>query len=215
MRCPVLAANSVDMYGLSKVEGDKKNYSKLFASVSAYIILHTSNRFKCIQAFGQHLSNEDIVTFVEQNKDELSDSIGKISKLKNESSKTYVTDSHSFFVYQMHKLFDQEKITDFVNIVYGNKIANNPDTCPATKLKNSLMANSVRKFGTKYNTKDLLGLWIDASNKFMAGLEMKPKARLIGRPNNSELINVKFAGELNEKAVNFFNSAKLISTETV
>lgn len=202
-------ANSLDVYGLSKVAGDKKNYSKLLASVSAYIILHNNNNFKAVQAFGKYLSNEDIVNFVNTNHSELLNSVKTVLSLSNDSSKKYVTDSHAFFIYQMHKFFNKERISNFIDIVYGNKISETPDTCPATKLKNALIKNSVIKFGTKFNTKDLLGLWIDASNKYMAGEEMKAKARLTGRPNSAALVNVKFSGELNDEAVKFFNSASL------
>lgn len=208
-------SNSLQMSGLGKLilpNGKTKDVSKLLASVSAYIILHQTNRFKMIQAFGNVITNDEIVDFVSDNEAELMDSVKIVLDIVDNCE--YVTKAHMFFIYQMHKFFNNGKITDFINIVCGNKNSANPDTCPATKLRNELRKNNAKKFGTKFNTKDLLGLTIDASNKYMKGQEMKANRKLIGRPNGAEILGVQFSGELTDEATKFFNSA-LLTTETV
>ena len=199
-------ANSLQMMqlGLKETKGRKKDYSKLLASVSAYIILHQTNRFNNIQAFGNIITHDESVDFVQKNEQELMESVTYLTGLTKNCK--YVQDTHLFFVYQMHKFFNKRRITQFINIVCGNEVAENPVTCPATKLRDVLQENAIKKFGTKFNTKDLLGLVIDASNKFMKNVEMKPRKKLVGRPNGSNLINVQFSGDLNEKATNFFNT---------
>jgi hypothetical protein len=199
-------ANSLQMMnlGLKEAKGKKRDYSKLLASVSAYIILHQTNRFNNIQAFGNIITNDEIVDFVQKNEDELMESVLYVTGLSKNCK--YAQDTHLFFVYQMHKFFNKRRITQFINIVCGNEVAQNPTTCPATKLRDVLQENAMKKFGLKFKTKDLLGLMIDASNKFMKNVEMKPRKKLVGRPNGSNLINVQFSGDLNEKALNFFNT---------
>jgi hypothetical protein len=201
-------ANSLQMMGLGiiTVKGKKKDYTKLLASVSAYIILHQTNRFNSVQAFGNLITNDEIVAFVQKNEQELMESVQYVTNLSKDCR--YVQDSHLFFVYQMHKFFNKKRITQFMNIVCGNEVSENQETCPATKLRDVLQANAIKKFGTKFNTKDLLGLMIDASNKFMKNIEMKPNKKLTGRPNGSNLINVQFCGDLNDKAINFFNTVE-------
>lgn len=200
-------SDSLQMMGLGvETNGKKtKSYSKLLASVSAYIILHQTNQFSKIQAFGNIITNDEIVEFVKNNEDELLSSAKTVLKITKDCS--YVQDTHMFFVFQMHKFFNQKRIVEFINIVCGKELSDNPDNCPATKLRSILLKNATRKFGTKFNTKDLLGLVIDASNKFMARIETK---RIIGRPNGVELINVKLVGEMNDKAMTFFNSATTV-----
>ena len=201
-------ANSLQMMNLASkdVKGKKKDFSKLLASVSAYIILHQTNRFNNIQAFGNIITNDEIVTFVDKNHDELLESASIVTNLSKNCK--YVQNTHLLFVYQMHKFFNKKRITQFINIVCGNEVAQNPLTCPATKLRDVLQQNAIKRFGTKFNTKDLLGLMIDASNKFMKNVEMKPNKKLVGRPNGSNLINVQFSGDLNEKATSFFNTVE-------
>lgn len=204
-------AHSLQMLGLGIVEGKvrgkttKKDYSKLLSSVSAYIILHQTNRFDHIQAFGKFVTNDEITAFVEKNYEELMESVQYVSNLVKD--RKYVQTSHLFFVYQMHKFFNKKRITQFINIVCGNEVSENPATCPATKLRDTLQANAIKK-GTKFQTKDLIGLMIEASNKFMNNIEMKANRKLSGRPNGSNLINVQFSGDLNEKAIKFFNSVE-------
>lgn len=201
-------ANSLQMMNLASkdIKGKKKDFSKLVASVSAYIILHQTNRFKNIQAFGNIITNDELVAFVDKNHDELLESGVVVTNLSKNCK--YVQNTHLLFVYQMHKFFNKKRITQFINIVCGNEVAENPSTCPATKLRDVLQQNAFKKFGTKFNTKDLLGLVIDASNKFMKNIEMKPNKKLVGRPNGSNLINVQFSGDLNEKATSFFNTVE-------
>jgi hypothetical protein len=201
-------ANSLQMMNLASkdIKGKKKDFSKLLASVSAYIILHQTNRFNNIQAFGNIITNDELVDFVDKNHDELLESALFVTNLSKNCK--YVQNTHLLFVYQMHKFFNKKRITQFINIVCGNEVAQNPLTCPATKLRDVLQQNAIKKFGTKFNTKDLLGLMIDASNKFMKNVEMKPNKKLVGRPNGSNLINVQFSGDLNEKATSFFNTVE-------
>ncbi len=75
--------------------------------------------------------------------------------------------------------------------------------------KNELIKNATKVSGAKFNTKDLLGLSIDASNRYMAQEEMSAKKKLVGRPNGSNLVTVKLQGELNDKANEFFGAVKL------
>ena len=201
-------ANSLQMMGLgiTTVKGKKKDYTKLLASVSTYIILHQTNRFNAVQAFGNVITNDEIVSFVQKNEDELMESVQYVTNLSKDCK--YVQTSYLFFVYQMHKFFNKKRITQFINIVCGNEVSENPQNCPATKLRDVLQANAFKKFGTKFTTKDLLGLMIDASNKFMKNIEMKPNKKLTSRPNGSNLINVQFCGDLSEKATNFFNTVE-------
>jgi hypothetical protein len=204
-------AHSIQMLGLGAVEEKvrgketRKDYSKLLASVSAYIILHQTNRFGYIQSFGKHVTNDEITAFVNKNYDELMESVQYVSNMVKD--RKYVQTSHLFFVYQMHKFFNKKRITQFINIVCNNEMSENPATCPATKLRDTLQANAIKK-GVKFGTKDLISLMIEASNKFMNNIDMKPNRKLSGRPNGSNLINVQFSGDLNEKAIKFFNSVE-------
>lgn len=202
-------ANSLQMMnlGIETIKNRKKDHSKLLASVSAYIILHQTNRFNKVSAFGTVLTNDEIVAFVEKNYDELMESVHDVLAMKKQC--TYVQTTHLLFVYQMHKFFNKSRIKNFIDIVCGNKVSENQATCPATKLRDTLQANANKKFGTKLKTTELIGLVIDASNKFMKKVEMKPNRKLTGRPNGSNLINIQFSGELNEKATKFFNSVEL------
>jgi hypothetical protein len=184
----------------------KKNCAKLLASVSAYIMLHQTNQFNKVQAFGKVITNEELVEFVKANEKELAKSV--VTTLEMTGACTYVQDTHMFFVYQMHKFFNEQRIAQFIRIVCGTEVAKTPETCPATKLKIALITNHEKRNGTKYNTKDLLGMVIDASNKFMQNVEMKPKTKLVGRPNDANLVNVQFTGDLTAEATNFFNKIK-------
>ena len=201
-------ANSLQMLSLCKdfkSNGKvKKDYSKLLAQVSDYIILHQRNKFNKVTGFGNEITNDELVSFVKEREEELMTSARFVTKMTKDSS--YVQDSHMLFIYQMHKFFNNKRISDFIDIVCGNQISETPETCPANKLKIVLQENAIKKFGTKFNTKELLGLVIDASNKFMKRIEMKPKAKLNGRPNDANLVNVQFCGDFNEKAIQFFNS---------
>jgi hypothetical protein len=201
-------ANSLQMMGLGikNTNGKKQDYTKQLASVSAYIILHQTNRFQHLQAFGNHITNDEVVAFVEKNYDELMESAQFVTSLTK--SRKYVQDSHMMFVYQMHKFFNKKRITQFINIVCSNEISQNQSTCPATKLRDILQANAIKRMGAKFTTKDLICLVIEASNKFMNNVEMKPNRKLSGRPNGSNIINVQFSGDLNDKAKNFFNTVE-------
>jgi hypothetical protein len=199
-------SNSLQMMGLGVEQIGKrtKDYTKLLSSVSAYIILHKTSRFNMIQAFGHVITNDEVVDFVNKNEIELMTSVKTVCEITKDCK--YVQKPHLFFVYQMHKFFNKRRITQFMNILCGIENSDIPEKCPSTKLRVILQANAMKKTGTKLTTKDLLGLMIDASNKFMQNLEMKPNSKLTGRLNGVNIINVQITGEINEKAKNFFSA---------
>lgn len=209
----VTPSNALQMLGIGKytihIDGVEKlkDCTKLLSSVSAYMMLHQTNQFNKVQGFGHIITNDEIVEFVKANHDELQTSV--VTTLELTGDCPYVQDTHMFFIYQMHKFFNEGRIRQFIRIVTGKEISKNAETCPATKLMRALQENHGKRNGTRYNTKDLLGLTIDASNKFMHNVEMKPKAKLVARPNNSNLETVKFISDLTPQAILFFSAIKL------
>ena len=188
-------------------KGKTIDYSKLIASASSYIILHQTNRFNNISGFGRIITANELVKFVEKNHNELITSAREIKKLTDGCK--YVQIPHMLFVYQMHKFFNTSRITKFINIVVGKENSENSDTCPATKLRNTLIDNYGKTSGGKLNTRELMGLTIDASNKFMAKIEMAAKnKKLTSRPTKSSIVNVKFTGNINDNGKEFFKSIK-------
>jgi len=188
-------------------KGKTIDYAKLIASASCYIMLHQTNRFNNITAYGRIITASELVNFVEKNHTELLSSAKEVKKLTDECK--YVQVPHMLFLYQMHKFFNKSRIVKFINIVTGKENAENPDTCPATKLRNTLIENYGKRRGTKLGTKDLMGLAIDASNKFMARVEMGAKnKKLMARPTKAGIVNVKFTGNLNDEGQSFFKTIK-------
>jgi hypothetical protein len=188
-------------------KGKAIDYSKVIASASAYIMLHQTNRFNSITAYGKLITSSELVSFVEKNHDELLSSAKEVKKLTDDCK--YVQVPHMMFLYQMHKFFNKSRIVKFINIVTGKENAENPETCPATKLRNTFIENYGKRRGTKLGTKDLMGLAIDASNKFMARVEMGAKnKKLMSRPTKSGIVNIKFTGNLNDEGQTFFKSIK-------
>jgi hypothetical protein len=180
----------------------KNNYTKAVASAAAYIILHQSNKFSKIGGVGSVVTNPELVDFVRANEIEFIDSASFIeSAVKGKGYVRYQT-GHLLFVYQMHKLFNPEKAEEFVEIVCDRRLPEDVDGCPAIRLKEVLIREFGKKKG-KLKTKDLMGLYVDASNKFMANTYTK---RLNSKGKKSDINNVKFVGEINNKATKFFNA---------
>lgn len=188
-------------------KGKTIDYAKIIASASCYIMLHQTNRFNNITAYGRLITSSELVNFVEKNHDELLSSAKEVKRLTDDCK--YVQVPHMMFLYQMHKFFNKSRIVKFINILTGKENSETPDTCPATKLRNTLIENYGKRRGTKLGTKDLMGLAIDASNKFMARIEMGAKnKKLMARPTKSGIVNVKFSGNLNDEGQSFFKSIK-------
>lgn len=199
-------ANSLEMNDLccTRDENGKisrvENFTKPIASASAYIILHQTNNFTKVDATGSELTNSEVVEFVRKNEFELMESMRFIKE--QAKNVKYVQIPQLLFVYQMHKLFNEERAKEFVAIVCGKAMSDNPLTCPAVLLKDKLIEDKSKLRG-RMTTKERIGNYVDASNKFMKEIEVKS---LRSKAYKSDITNVKFVGELNDKATDFFNS---------
>ena len=200
-------AGGLQMLGIGieyKPNGKVKfDFTKMISQSAGYIMLHKQNKFGLINSVGKTLTIDEIIAFIQENEEEFMESAKTINRLIGDCK--YVQLPHLLFIYMMHKFSNHSRITSFINILSGKEISSNLETCPVFKLKDALIENSSRK-SSKYSTVELMGLLIEASNKFMDRIEMKPKAKLHGRSNDSAMINVRITSELNEKGVDFFNS---------
>lgn len=178
----------------------RDNLSNLISSSASYMILHQIGKFKKICGVGSELSNSEIVDFVRSNEPEL---VTTARFVMGESKGVkYVQNAHLHTVYQINKLYNDTKAKEFVKVVCGNAVSPNPSTCPAHILKNRLITDKA-KTKNRLKTKDLMGLYIDASNKYMSDLGVKT---IRSKAMKDEPNYIKPVGKITSQAKDFFNT---------
>lgn len=201
------ASNAINISGLAiaTIKRKTKNYSSLLSAVSSYIMLHQQNRFHKLSDVGRYITNNEIVDFVRANETQLVRSAMDIDLIAKQ--KKYVVKSHLLFVYQMHKLYNSDRILDFIEILCDNKYPENPKTCPAFLLKNILINNMVQPLQRRYNAMTLMSLMVEASNLYMRGETTSHKHMTSFLQSDKKgLKKVCFVGNSTKESVEFFNA---------
>jgi len=176
------------------------NLSNIISSSASYMILHQTGKFKKISGVGSELSNSEVVEFVRSNEAELMETANFV--ISESKSVKYVQKAHLHTIYQMNKLYNKPKAQEFVKVVCGNSVSSNPKTCPAHILKNKLIEDKA-KSKNRLKTKDLMGLYIDASNKYMKNLGVKS---IRSKAMKDEPNYIKPVGRITNEAKEFFNT---------
>ncbi len=179
----------------------KGNYTKMIASCVSYIILHQTGKFDKLGSASGLINNQEVVEFVTDNEAELI----KSAKFITEQTKglAHIQKPTLMFVYQMHKLYGaDDRIQDFVKIVCGNGASSNPLTCPAHLLGKRLIANHNKANG-KLRTQHLVGLYVDASNKYMRNLAVKS---IRTKSSQAQVNTIQPVGNITTDVKDFFNA---------
>lgn len=189
-------------------KGCKINLTPTISQAALYCVLHIKGSKDITNATKYSISSDIITDFVSANNEDLVNSALFIKgELKNAK---YLKQGIILYLYQMCKFVDEEKIIKFINILTGKVLSEDPSTCPAEKLKYTLMDNAIKTRG-KLRTNEELSICIDGCNKFMSDTKLGDKyKKLTSRIRKDGMVTLTIdKTKLSEKGIEFLNSVSV------